>query len=170
MVGVVSLSKCGVEMPQTLEGKETHQNMMQEAKEYLKQRGYQVFFRVRLNGGGLLDVLGVKDNEKVGIECQVVPNWTIYVEKIKRYKPSLDKLLLAVPHNANTQLAPEGLEILRFKANRTTPHKITVTLTDENEKWLRTQNHKKGDMSKIINALLQEYFSKNPNWNKPKKE
>jgi len=143
-------------MPQTLEGKETHQKMMQEAKEYLNKKGYQVFFRVRLNGGGLLDVLGVKEKQRVGIECQVVPNWKIYVEKIKRYGPSLDKLTLAVPQNANIQLAPEGLEILRFKATRTNTRKITITLTDENEKWLREQNHKKGDMGKILNDLMEK--------------
>ena len=47
--------------------------------------------------------------------------------------------------------------------------KFTFTIDEENEKSLRSMNRKKGDMSKIINALLQEYFSKNPNWQTPRK-
>ena len=34
--------------------------------------------------------------------------------------------------------------------------KFTFTITSENEKWLRAQNRKKGDMSQILNALMKE--------------
>ena len=34
--------------------------------------------------------------------------------------------------------------------------KFTFTISDENEKWLRSQNRKKGDMSQILNDLMKE--------------
>lgn len=38
--------------------------------------------------------------------------------------------------------------------------KLTFTITQENEKKLREQNRYKGDMSKIINQALEQYFKK----------
>jgi len=32
--------------------------------------------------------------------------------------------------------------------------RINIVLTDDNEEWLRNHIHRKGDMSNIINALL----------------
>lgn len=34
--------------------------------------------------------------------------------------------------------------------------KFTFTITKENEKWLREQNRKKGDMSQILNDLMEK--------------
>lgn len=34
--------------------------------------------------------------------------------------------------------------------------RINLNISDENEAWLREQNRKKGDMSRIINHLLDE--------------
>lgn len=34
--------------------------------------------------------------------------------------------------------------------------RINLNISDENEAWLREQNRKKGDMSRIINRLLDD--------------
>ena len=34
--------------------------------------------------------------------------------------------------------------------------KFTFTITKENDEWLRSQNRRKGDMSRILNDLLEE--------------
>jgi hypothetical protein len=38
--------------------------------------------------------------------------------------------------------------------------KFTFTITLENEKWLRAQNRKKGDMSQILNGLMEKQREK----------
>lgn len=36
--------------------------------------------------------------------------------------------------------------------------RILITFTDENEKKLRLLNRKKGDLSKVVDTALTEYF------------
>lgn len=33
---------------------------------------------------------------------------------------------------------------------------VNITLSKENDDWLRNQNRRKGDMSRIVNKLLDE--------------
>ncbi len=40
--------------------------------------------------------------------------------------------------------------------------KQTFTITEENDEFLRDRNRRKGDMSKIVNAALEEYFRNHP--------
>jgi hypothetical protein len=143
-------------MVRTFEGKALHEKMMRLAGDYLKKKGYEVVNRSRVNSG-IVDVLGIKQGERVGIECQVVPSWKIFVHKTQIYSKYLSKLILAIPKNVAPRLMPEGVELLKLDVERPKPHgKIVVVLDDDVEDWVRSQNRKKGDISKLINQVLQK--------------
>lgn len=81
-------------MPRTEEGKEQHQALIKLSAERLTQEGYEVKV---LPNKPRVDVLGIKENEKVGVECLVRGNPTLINKKLQLYKPLLSKLIFAVP-------------------------------------------------------------------------
>jgi len=142
-------------MGRTLEGNKCHQEMMKQARALLEKQGYEVVFSARVDSG-VVDVLGIKNGKRVGIECQVIPNWKIFVDKIKRYSPFVSKLILAIPKNVTPRLAPEGVEVIKLDVERYFPKRVTIVLDDDVEELVRKQTRKKGDFSRIVNEALRE--------------
>ena len=153
-------------MPRTLEGGKIHEKMMLLAADYLKQKGYEVVFRARLNNHGVVDVLGIKGKEHVGIECQIVPGWKVLTSKIRRYS-SLSKLILAIPKNVKPRLSPEGLEIIKLDVERPKPLWTVIQVLPEDHKRL---TQLKGELTSkqgkvvyyqdVVKFLLDEHEKK----------
>jgi len=119
----------------TLEGNKIHQSLMEKSAEYLKNQGYQVFYSPRIDSGRI-DVLGIKGNERVGIECQVVPNWGILIEKAKKYIPYLTKFIVAIPDYVKPRLRPENIQIIKFHVGEPLQRYTTITLSKDLKKEL----------------------------------
>ena len=128
---------------------------MQQARLHLEKQGFEVVFQARVNNGKV-DVLGIKKGERVAIECQVTPNWKIFVSKVKRYKPYLSKLILAIPKNVRPRLAPEGIEVVQLDVEKYRPKRFQIVLPDDLSMWLRKKALKKGGISKIVEGALRK--------------
>lgn len=151
-------------MVRTLEGKETHRKLMEKSAEFLQQQGYEVVFQAKLNNGRI-DVFGIKNREKIGIECQVVPSWKMLAEKTKKYKPYLNKFIVAIPSYVKPRLQPENIEIIKFDVPRalSTANEINLRVSGvERELWAEVK--KKATMEdktvgQVLNEILKAYFA-----------
>ncbi|MFW5794145.1 MAG: hypothetical protein ACOCV1_01550 [Bacillota bacterium] len=64
--------------------------------------GYKIGFEVSLEGGGKIDVVGVRKLEdsigfkayNIGIECLTKPNENIILNKVKKYKEYFDSIII----------------------------------------------------------------------------
>ena len=101
-------------MVRTLEGKEIHQELMKRAAEWLKSQGYEVVFQAKINDLRI-DVLGIKDKEKVGVECMTWPNWKALKERLEKCKGKLSRLIVAIPSYVTTKQTVEGIEIMKIE-------------------------------------------------------
>jgi Holliday junction resolvase len=123
-------------MVRTLEGGECHQRLMELSAEFLRNQGYKVVFQGSINKGKI-DVIGIKGEEKVGIECQVKPSWKILVDKAKRYS-GLTRFIVAIPKDVKVGMRPEGVEIMKLNVSKPKPKsKLVITLPDELEQKFR---------------------------------
>ena len=77
-------------------GRNVHKFLMKEAFKKLKSEGYDVTLETPI-GKGIVDVLGRKGKEKVGVECVVRPTLLFVNRKIKLYKKGLNKLIFCYP-------------------------------------------------------------------------
>jgi len=77
-------------------GRNTHKFLMKEAFRKLKLDGYRVSLETPI-GKGIIDVLGIKKNSIVGIECVVRPTLRFVNNKLNLYLKGLDKLILCYP-------------------------------------------------------------------------
>ncbi len=150
-------------MVRTLEGKETHRKLMEKSAEYLRKLGFQVVFQARINDGRV-DVVGIKGDEKVGIECQVVPNWKVLVEKTKRYKKDLSRFIVAIPAYVRPRLKPVNVDVIQFDVPKISRGKrILVSLSEEIEEKFRKRvkekyGDKRGAISIVVEHLIKEWL------------
>lgn len=147
-------------MGRTLEGNKCHQEMMKQAGELLKKQGFEVVFRARVNNG-VADVLGIKRGERIAIECQVVPNWKVFIHKVKTYKPYVSKLILAIPKNVRPRLAPEGIEIIKLDVEKPKPWGTTIRINRSTLERLKAQGKYGEILDDILNRLLKEIEAEN---------
>jgi len=146
----------------SLEGSKVHEQMMQLAKQHLEQQGYETVLRVRLNSGGILDVLGIKGKERIGIECQIVPSKAIIEQKKKNYGPYLNRLIVAFPQNAKHASLPSDIELLALPVDKPKPKGVRVQfmISEEVERRFReaifrTKGMKKGNISQALEEAIK---------------
>jgi hypothetical protein len=145
----------------TLEGGNVHRQMMLLAKDYLEKLGYTVVLRAQVGiNTGIIDVLGVKNGEKVAIECQILPSQAIMQSKHEKYKPYISKLMLAVPKNVTPHNIPAEIEVLNLDVEKPVPKgvKLTLTISKEADDLLHAQNRRTGDISRIVEELIIAKF------------
>lgn len=147
----------------TLEGGNVHRQMMLLAKDILEKQGYTVLLRVQVGDAqplGIIDVLGIKNGEKVAVECQILPNRTVMQHKLEAYKPYITKLILAVPKNVTPKNIPAEIEVLKLEIDKPVPKgvKLTLTISKEADDLLHAQNRRTGDISRIVEELIIAKF------------
>lgn len=71
---------------------------MKKSEERLKKEGYQVFKNVVLEGKSIkIDLMGVKDSERFGVDCIVKPTEQLIKKRKKVFQKHLTKLVFAIP-------------------------------------------------------------------------
>jgi len=129
-------------MVRTLEGGECHRKLMDLSSDYLRNQGYKVVFQASINNGRI-DVIGIKGEEKVGIECQVRPSWNIMIDKAERYSSGLTRFIVAVPKDVKIAARPEkarALEIMKLDVLKPKPKsRLLVSLPDDVERKFRNR-------------------------------
>jgi Holliday junction resolvase len=141
----------------TLEGKKFHQELMRLAGIYLKNQGYVVVFSARIDSG-VVDVVGIKDKEKVGIECQLVPSPTIIKDKMRKYSPFLTKLVLAVSKNTKVNNVPKEIEVIRLDVE--IPEKVTIRINRGTLKRIGECGSYGETLDDIINKVMNRVEKK----------
>ena len=136
----------------TVEGGNVHKQMLLLAKDYLEKLGYTVVLKAQINGTGIIDVLGIKDGEKVAVECQLLPSASMMQRKLLLYGSHINKLMLAIPKNVTAHNIPSEIEVLRLDVERVMPtgKKVVLMLSPEVDRLLRTQ----ADMSAFVEKLI----------------
>lgn len=147
----------------TLEGGNVHRQMMMLAKAILEKQGYTVLLRVQVGDAqplGIIDVLGIKDGEKVAVECQILPNSTVMQHKLEAYKPHITKLMLAIPRNVTPHNIPAEIEILKLDIDKPAAKgvKLFLVLSVEAAGLLRAQ----GDVNRVVEELILAKFAPKP--------
>ena len=86
----------------SLEGGALHKELMTKVADYLNKQGYTTELNAILKPTRFhIDVLGIKNTEKVGVECQSILPKNTFKHKETKYKPFLTFLLYAFPMDAN---------------------------------------------------------------------
>lgn len=134
--------------------------MMLLAKDYLEKLGYTVVTRATIYNDkdsiGIIDVLGIKNGTKVGIECQVLPSHVVMEKKLAQFGPYLTKLVLGVANNVPVHDIPEKIEILTLPVEKP-PSKMVqlqVMLDKKHDDIIRRNLKKKGDLGKRVEHAL----------------
>jgi hypothetical protein len=132
------------------------------AKDLLERQGYTVLLRAQVGfNTEIIDVLGIKNGEKVGVECQILPSHVIMQHKLEAYKPYITKLMLAVPRNVVPNKIPAEIEILKLEVDKPVPKgvKLSLVISEEANAFLRAHNRPKGEVSRIVEELIMQKFA-----------
>jgi hypothetical protein len=147
-------------MVRTSRGSECHQRLIELSAELLKSQGYKVVLQ-GLIPEGKIDVIGIRGDKRVGIECQVRPSWKIVSAKAKKYK-SLNAFLVAVPQGVSLEGAPKDVEILTMNVSRPRAKtRLVVVLQEEIEKKLREKAEGTGigSLKRAVEEAIKEWVA-----------
>lgn len=85
-------------------GREARQVLIERAAKKLKKEGYEVLREVVLSGKHKVDLLGIKPDYRVAVECQLNISRKTVEEKTKKYYASVSKLVFYVPRIRKAKL------------------------------------------------------------------
>ncbi|MEK6888223.1 MAG: hypothetical protein AABX14_04745 [Candidatus Aenigmatarchaeota archaeon] len=78
-------------------GRKIHKCILDKASKYYSENGYTVFKEAKMSGRDRIDLLAIKGQEKVGIECQLTISYKIIRQKFRDYNQNLTKMVFIVP-------------------------------------------------------------------------
>ncbi len=141
-------------------GMRAHEILRQKAIEKLRSQGYEFIKESIINGNYKVDILAIKGNEKVGLECQLRVVSTTIEKKIKVYFPHLDRLIFYIPESKSKQfkkvmekLRRKNVEVWTEKIK--TGARILLYIDDDLEEKFRekARKHYSGAKGYLTNAL-----------------
>jgi len=84
-------------LPLTPHGKNIHQSLLNKAARHFSKKGYTIIKEARISGRNRIDLLAIKDSERIGIECQLTISYGIIKQKFRDYGSDLTRMLFLVP-------------------------------------------------------------------------
>lgn len=133
-----------------LEGSLLHRELMTKSAECLQKQGYTTFFSATLYPSRYrTDVLGLKDTEIVGIECQTGLDKHNIEYKVKNNLPHLTKMIFAIPLLWNG-IVPESNKFEVIKID--TENKI------KNNIWVGQPKQGNAKLTLSVKAETREYL------------
>ena len=148
----------------TLEGKKCHAMLMNKAADILRRQGYQVVFQGSINDFRI-DVIGIKGEEKVGVECQVRPSWKVIKKKAREYADKLSRFIVAIPKDVRIRVKPKYVEIWRLDVPKPRQTGKAHVRVDEKlwEEFVSYVVHKTGDAEKVrieLERVIRDFLER----------
>lgn len=156
-------------MGRTELGKSIHAFLVSEAKKKLQDMGCSyILTEARLESLDRVDLMGILNDEKIGVECMVKCVPSLLKKKIEKYKPHLDRFVLCVP--AYTKMPDTDEEVWRIDIPFEPPslgERISFDLDEGLVRRLRLHIQKKyqgkmihGKLKEALNEAVKDYVDK----------